>query len=205
VAKTFVRTLLLCRILAKGTLRLLAADSRYCHRRTGRCCDPTDQYMRALVSILIPVYNAEEWVVDHGSTDGTLAGRGNLSRMTFGVTQPNQGAAARVPSPGDTANPDELKMTLKNMNTWKSWRSYSSRRTGATLRCPAKNPGDLTTTIRTYFASDLYENLEPRPSRIREFGNERNPWTRLWRFWMGFIDGHLGINGTNKKFTCHDN
>jgi hypothetical protein len=34
------------------------------------------------------------------------------------ATQPNQGAAAvRVPSAGDTANPDELKMTWKNTNT----------------------------------------------------------------------------------------
>jgi cellulose synthase/poly-beta-1,6-N-acetylglucosamine synthase-like glycosyltransferase len=76
----------------KGTLQLVVADSRYCRRRTGRCCGPTDQYMRALVSILILAYNAEEWVgaaigsalgqtwrqkeimvVDDGSTDGTLA------------------------------------------------------------------------------------------------------------------------------------
>jgi glycosyltransferase involved in cell wall biosynthesis len=74
----------------KGRLQLVAVDSRY--RRKGHCCDPTDQYMRALVSILIPAYNAKEWVgaaigsglgqtwrqkeiivVDHGSTDGTLA------------------------------------------------------------------------------------------------------------------------------------
>jgi hypothetical protein len=45
--------------------------------------------------------------------------------------------------------------------------------------CRAKNPADLTGTIRTYFASDLYENLETRRSQIREFANERNSWTRV--------------------------
>jgi len=34
-------------------------------------------------------------------------------------------------------------------------------------------------TIRTYFASDLYENLEARRSQIREFANERNSWTKV--------------------------
>jgi len=78
----------------------------------------------APVSILISVYNAEEWsgsalrsirlakpgsqkeimVVDHGSTDGTLAGARQFeSNEVRVVTQPNQGAAAaRVPSAGDT-------------------------------------------------------------------------------------------------------
>jgi len=66
--------------------------------------------MKALVSILIPAYNADEWVVDHGPTDGTLAvARQFESNEVRVVTQPNQGAvAARVPSAGDTANPDEL-------------------------------------------------------------------------------------------------
>ena len=45
------------------------------------------------------------------------------------------------------------------------------------LLCRAKNPADLARTIRTYFASDLYENLETRRSGIREFANERNSWT----------------------------
>ena len=34
-------------------------------------------------------------------------------------------------------------MTCKNTNAWKSWRSRSSRRNGATLWCRAKNPADL--------------------------------------------------------------
>jgi len=42
--------------------------------------------------------------------------------------------------------------------------------------CQAKNPADLTRTIRTYFARDLYRNLEARRSQIREFVNERNLW-----------------------------
>ena len=62
--------------------------------------------MKALVSILIPAYNADEWVVDHGPTDGTLAvARQFESNEVRVVTQPNQGAvAARVPLAGDTAN-----------------------------------------------------------------------------------------------------
>jgi glycosyltransferase involved in cell wall biosynthesis len=70
--------------------------------------------MRPLVSILIPAYNAEEWigaavasaveqtwrhkeiiVVDDGSTDGTLAlARKFESNQVRVATQPNQGAAA---------------------------------------------------------------------------------------------------------------
>ena len=34
-------------------------------------------------------------------------------------------------------------MTCKNTNAWKSWRSDSSRRNGATLWCRATNPADL--------------------------------------------------------------
>jgi hypothetical protein len=41
----------------------------------------------------------------------------------------------------------------------------------------ALNPGDLARAIRTYFASDVYENLEARRSEIREFANERYSWT----------------------------
>ena len=53
--------------------------------------------MKALVSILIPAYNAEEWVVDHGPTDGTLAvARQFESNEVRVATQPNQGAAAAV-------------------------------------------------------------------------------------------------------------
>jgi hypothetical protein len=40
----------------------------------------------------------------------------------------------RAPSAGDTANPDELKDDLENMNPSKSWGSDSSRRDGVTLR-----------------------------------------------------------------------
>ncbi len=50
---------------------LVAADSRHCHKLTGGCCDPTDQYMRALVLILIPAYDAEEWV---GTAVGSALG-----------------------------------------------------------------------------------------------------------------------------------
>ena|SRR6266550_195590 len=90
--------------------------------------------MKALVSIPIPAYNAEKWVgtaigsalgqtwrqkeimvVDHNSTDATLAvARQFESKEVLVVTQPNQrAAAARVPSAGATANPDELKDDLE--------------------------------------------------------------------------------------------
>jgi len=65
-------------------------------------------------------------------------------------------------------------MTWKNTNTWKGWRSDSSGRNGATLGHQEKNPADLTKMIRTYFAGDLYRNLEARRSQIREFANERD-------------------------------
>ncbi len=97
--------------------------------------------MRALVSILIPTYNAEECVgaaigsalgqalrqeeiivVDDGSTDGTLAGARQFeSNEVRVVTQPNQRAApARVPSAGDRASPDELKDDLEKYEPWES-------------------------------------------------------------------------------------
>src|SRR6266702_847709 len=70
--------------------------------------------MKPLVSILIPAYNAQEWIsdtiesaldqtwpkteiiiVDDGSTDQTLAvAKGFNSRGVQVVTQPNQGASA---------------------------------------------------------------------------------------------------------------
>jgi hypothetical protein len=61
-------------------------------------------------------------VVDDGSTGGTLAGARQFeSNEVRVVTQPNQGAAAaRVPSTGDTANPDELKDDRKITTTYKS-------------------------------------------------------------------------------------
>jgi len=61
-------------------------------------------------------------VVDDGSTDGTLAGAWQFeSNEVRVVTQPNQrAAAARVPSAGDTANPDELKDDLAKYEPWES-------------------------------------------------------------------------------------
>jgi glycosyltransferase involved in cell wall biosynthesis len=43
--------------------------------------------------------------------------------------------------------------------------------------CRPKNPADLGRTIRRYFASDFYQNLETRRAQIRRFANERNSWT----------------------------
>jgi hypothetical protein len=189
--------------------------------------------MIALVSILMPAYNAEGWVgaaigaallaepdarkrsfvVDHGSTDGTLAGARQFeSNEVRVVTQPNQGAAAaRVPSGGDTANPDEWKddpekyenlrelperffagrdgtnpqvlqpaqpriptvlgcllsktdgLVLRKM----SWRRKRDFFTGQRIRLTWRR------AVRTYFASDLYRNLEVRRSQIRAVAMSR--------------------------------
>jgi len=43
----------------------------------------------------------------------------------------------------------------------------------------SRDPADLAREIRTYFASDLYENLETCRRGIREFANERNSWTKV--------------------------
>ncbi len=45
--------------------------------------------------------------------------------------------------------------------------------------CRAKDPADLARTIKAYFASDLYQNLEEHRSEIREFANKRNSWARV--------------------------
>jgi glycosyltransferase involved in cell wall biosynthesis len=50
---------------------------------------------------------------------------------------------------------------------------------GTGFLCRPKNPADLARTIRTYFASDLYHNLETRRSQIREFANDRYSWLRV--------------------------
>ena len=45
--------------------------------------------------------------------------------------------------------------------------------------CRPKNPADLARAIRTYFASNLYQNLETRRKQIREFANDRYSWLRV--------------------------
>jgi len=50
---------------------------------------------------------------------------------------------------------------------------------GTGFLCRPKNPADLARAIRTYFASDLYQNLETRRNQIREFANDRYSWVRV--------------------------
>ena len=45
--------------------------------------------------------------------------------------------------------------------------------------CQARDSDDLARAIRTYFASNLYENLETQRSNIQQFANERNSWTKV--------------------------
>jgi hypothetical protein len=140
-------------------------------------------------------------VIDHGSNDGTLAvARQFESNEVRVATQPNHEAVgARVPSAGDTANPDELKDDLEKYEHLEELaeRFFAAKRRH--LRHQAKNPADLTRTIRTYFASDLYQNLETRRSEIREFANERSSWIRVGEILMAFIDGCLRNKRAEQK------
>ena len=112
--------------------------------------------MRALVSILIPTDNAEEgrrcYRLGAGPNsapkrslssmtavlNGTLAGARQFeSNEIRVVTQPNQRAAAgRVPSAGDTANPDELKDDLEKYEHVQELPSDSSQQNAALLGTP---------------------------------------------------------------------
>ena len=56
--------------------------------------------------------------------------------------------------------------------------------------CRPKNSPDLARTIRRYFASDLYQNLETRRTQIRQFANERHSWTKVGEILEG-IYRHL--------------
>jgi D-inositol-3-phosphate glycosyltransferase len=55
-------------------------------------------------------------------------------------------------------------------------------RTG--LVCEPSDPEDLARAIRTYFNSELYENLEARRAQIREFANEQYSWTKVGEILM---------------------
>ena len=43
----------------------------------------------------------------------------------------------------------------------------------------AENPVDLSRAIRTYFASELYRNLDRNRQIIRDYANERHSWTKV--------------------------
>jgi D-inositol-3-phosphate glycosyltransferase len=45
--------------------------------------------------------------------------------------------------------------------------------------CRPRDPADLANAIKTYFTSDLYQNLEASRNRIREFANDRYSWTKV--------------------------
>jgi glycosyltransferase involved in cell wall biosynthesis len=45
--------------------------------------------------------------------------------------------------------------------------------------CEPNDSENLAGAIRTYFTSELYENLEARRAQIREFANERYSWTKV--------------------------
>jgi D-inositol-3-phosphate glycosyltransferase len=68
--------------------------------------------------------------------------------------------------------------------------------------CRAKDPADLATAIKTYFASDLYQNLEERRSQIREFANKRNSWKRVGEI-LDEVYRLVLRNSWREKVTCN--
>lgn len=58
--------------------------------------------------------------------------------------------------------------------------------------CQPKDSVDLARTIKTYFASDLYQELEARRRRIQAFANERYSWTRVGEILDGVYRQVLG-------------
>jgi glycosyltransferase involved in cell wall biosynthesis len=42
--------------------------------------------------------------------------------------------------------------------------------------CKPCDPVDLANTIETYFASDLFKELDGRRQEIRDYGNARHSW-----------------------------
>jgi glycosyltransferase involved in cell wall biosynthesis len=45
--------------------------------------------------------------------------------------------------------------------------------------CRAQDSSDLARAIRTYFASDLFKNLEQKRSEIQSYANERYSWAKV--------------------------
>jgi glycosyltransferase involved in cell wall biosynthesis len=45
--------------------------------------------------------------------------------------------------------------------------------------CRAQDPDDLARAVMTYFASDLFENLEPQRQAIQSYANERYSWDKV--------------------------
>ncbi len=51
--------------------------------------------------------------------------------------------------------------------------------------CEARDPIDLAECIETYFASDLYRQLETRRQQIQDFANEKYSWTKVGEITRG--------------------
>jgi len=112
-----------------------------------------------------------------------------------------------------------LKDELENTNTWKSWRSDSSRRNGAILKTP-QFPAALNThsfglraiatdvrpceTISRRRRRDFFAGQRIRLIWRGRSGRIRGQW---WgKFGMGSADRHRWQNKSSeqKKITCHD-
>jgi hypothetical protein len=65
--------------------------------------------------------------------------------------------------------------------------------------CRSKDPGHLARAIRTYFAGDLYENLEARRTKFESLpmsGTREQGWGEILD--RGLLTGACEINGPNR-------
>jgi D-inositol-3-phosphate glycosyltransferase len=58
--------------------------------------------------------------------------------------------------------------------------------------CKPRDPVDLAKSIQTYFASDLYRQLETQRQEIQDFANQKHSWTKVGEITRGVYAGLLG-------------
>jgi D-inositol-3-phosphate glycosyltransferase len=60
--------------------------------------------------------------------------------------------------------------------------------------CKPGDPADLAKAVKTYFASDLYKNLEARRPELRDYANATHSWHAVAEL---TCDAYAGVLGTN--------
>jgi glycosyltransferase involved in cell wall biosynthesis len=161
--------------------------------------------MKPLVSILIPAYNAEEWigdtirsaiaqtwpckeiiVVDDGSRDATVeVARRFASKEVTVVSKPNEGAAATRNyalqlSQGDYVqflDADDLLAPDKIERQLASWRDFDSRRT---LLSSSWAYFNYRTNRARFIPTPLWHDLSPVEWLLRKMGQNLHMQTATW-------------------------